>query len=1044
MTKAKFAFCILPGLMALVLFSALAQAQSTISGVVKDSSGAVMANATVEAASEVLIERVRAVTTNGEGRYAIIDLRPGSYTVTFTNPGFVTVKQKIEVPANVTVPVDAELKVGSLGETVSVEARVATVDVENAAHPQTLTRQEMDALPTGRYMQAIGVSVPGAHLNLPDIGGSQQIEQNYISLHGNGSVHDTYLLDGILINTTYADGQIQQYVDNEMIQESTYQNSNVTAEVSSGGMLTNLVPKEGGNAFHVQIFAGGSSGSWQGFNVDKNLTARGLTGQNAIERIEDFDGSFGGPIKRDSLWFLLSGRQQTTYTQAANSKYPDGRPGIQDGGIYAGSLRLTWQLNARNKFSIMDQRNWKYKNHEILDGGQTGIPADPSTASTQRAKWPMYYIAQTKWTGTLTPKLILEAGFTMSHLDYNDLYQPGILQAPFTDAWYAKTSDYDSSRNARYVAGFLNQYFQTTRNVLHGSGAYITGSHQYKWGAEWSFGPNYYGALMNGDGWNQFTNGVPLNFLAYNTPFHQRPYLNADLGIYGMDTWHFKRLSITAGLRFEYLSSKIQRESAEAGRFVPARNFNQVDCSTVKGLGCWKNFAPRLGIVYDLFGNHKTALKAGFGKYNTPYSTGFLANFNPMVLATQTVFWNGGSTACEPNCFSTGGFAPPETPNSAVAPGHLGVNTNPSFGIPPNISLDPHWHREYNLQYNAGVQHQIASGVTVNFNWYRRANYQPTLLLNYAIPDSAWSRVDAVNPLDGSVLPIFNLASQFVGVAPVLHQTNTPQSLVRNTYTGYETSIVARLPKGAFVVGGWTIDRQLDRSCAASAGSATTKLGNAINDPNTHRFCDMTGDLYQDLGRIPSPPWSNEYKLQGSYPVHFGIFASASLYSSRVQGGFSPSGSTAVVVNNGYLARTWTVTSATRYPSDCAQCPKDPSATDPNRGAIVDPGMRQASETLQLVAPGRVLTPRLTQFDIGFKRPFHVKERVVLEPEVQIFNLLNSNAAITQATAVSTTVAPFLSKSACSGSSLKNCGVGGPVTTLTNPRILRLALLFRF
>src|SRR5438477_520986 len=87
MTKAKFAFCILPGLVALVLFSGLAQAQSTISGVVKDSSGAVMANTTVEAASEVLIERVRTVTTNGEGRYAIIDLRPGSYTVTFTNPG---------------------------------------------------------------------------------------------------------------------------------------------------------------------------------------------------------------------------------------------------------------------------------------------------------------------------------------------------------------------------------------------------------------------------------------------------------------------------------------------------------------------------------------------------------------------------------------------------------------------------------------------------------------------------------------------------------------------------------------------------------------------------------------------------------------------------------------------------------------------------------------------------------------------------------------------------------------------------------------------
>ena len=120
------------------LFASLASAQSTISGVVKDSSGAVVSGASVEASSDVLIERVRTVTTNGEGRYAIVDLRPGTYVVTVTMQGFNTVKQTITVPANVTVPVDAELKVGSTGETVNVEARVATVDVENAAHPETL------------------------------------------------------------------------------------------------------------------------------------------------------------------------------------------------------------------------------------------------------------------------------------------------------------------------------------------------------------------------------------------------------------------------------------------------------------------------------------------------------------------------------------------------------------------------------------------------------------------------------------------------------------------------------------------------------------------------------------------------------------------------------------------------------------------------------------------------------------------------------------------------------------------------------------------
>jgi len=950
----------------------------------------------------------------------------------------------------VTVPVDAELKVGTVGETVNVEARVATVDVENAAHPETLTRTEMDNLPTGRYMQSIASYVPGAHLNLPDIGGSQQIEQNYVSVHGNGSLHDTYMLDGMIVNTTYSDGQIQQYIDNAIIAESTYQTSNVTADAGPGGMYTNLIPKEGGNQFHLNVYAGGTDGSWQSTNVDSNLTARGLSGQDAIAKIMDFDGSFGGPIIHDKLWFLITQRFQVTNTQAANSTYPNGSPGIQDGGIYAASLRLTWQINPKNKFSVFETRNWKYKNHEILDGGQVGIPADPSTASTRRTKWPMYYILQGKWTGTLTPKLIVEGGVSISHLDYNDLYQPNIQQAPFTPAWYANTSDYDISRNARYVAGFLNQYFQTTRNTLSGTGAYITGSHQFKFGTTWGFGPNRYAANMNGDGWNEFNNGVPFAFLAYDTPFAQRTHLNADVGVYGMDTWHIKRLTITAGLRFEYLASQIDRESAPAGRFVPARDFPSIDCGTVKGLGCWKTWSPRLGVVYDLFGNHKTALKGGFGKYETPYATGFLANFNPMALATQSLFWNGGTTACEPTCYAIGSYAPPGTPNSAVPAGGLGANPNPSFGVVPSISLDRNWQREYNLQYSAGVQQQLYSGVTLNFNWYRRADYQQTLLLNYAVPASAWTQTNVINPLDGSPLPMFTLNRAFNGLAPALHQTNTPQSLVRNTYTGWETSVVARLAHGTFIVFGWTIDRALDRSCAESAGSATTKLGTAINDPNTLRFCDWTGESnltgpgginIASLGNVPSPPWQNEFKVQGSYDVRWGIIASASFYSNRYQGSFATSGTTNVVVNDGYLARTWNVTSTTRYPSDCAQCPQD--GANPALKALVNPNT-PITEALQLVAPGKVLTPRLNQLDIGFKKNFRFKEKYVLEPEIQVFNMLNSNAAVTQSTTVSSTVAPFLPSSACGGSSLKNCGVGGPVTTLTNPRVMRIALLFRF
>ena len=1054
MITAKSAACILTGLLAWLLVPTLASAQSTISGVVKDSSGAVIANATVEAASDVLIERVRTAVTNSEGRYAIVDLRPGTYTVTATASGFAAVKQQVDVPANVSVPVDAELKIGSVGETVTVEARPATVDVENVAHPQTLTRAEMDTLPTGRYMQSIASYVPGAHLNLPDIGGSQQIEQNYISLHGAGAAQDVYMFDGMLVNTTYLDGAIQQYIDNAAIQETTHQTSNVNAEASGGGMLLNLVPKDGGNQFHVQFFGGGSGGSnfWQGSNLDPTLVARGLAGQDKTVRIEDYDGSFGGPIKKDKLWFLLTGRKQVTDTRAGASQYPDGRPGIQDGLIYAGSLRLTYQANPKNKFSAFWLRNWKYKAHEILDGGQEGyIPADPSVSSTQRNKWPMYYILQTKWSGTITPKLILNAGMSISHLDYNDLYQPGIAEPPFTQAWYAKTTARDQGTLRRYFAGRNNSQYQSSRNFFTASGAYVTGSHQIKFGFQDSFGPFRTSISENGDGYMVFTNGIPTSFTAINTPYYQWPRLNADLGLYAEDTWHYKRLAITGGIRWEYLAGSIDAEDAPASRFVSARSVPHADCSTLPGMGCWRDWAPRAGIVYDLRGNHKTALKAGFAKYNSQYATGFTNNFNPLTAQTQSVAWNvpagatsaggpcapvtvAGLPAPNPGCFPTGGFGGSGA-LPGVGAGTLGASANPSFGsFAPNngVALDPNWHRDYTYGYNAGIQQEVYRGVTLNFNWYRGAHYQSTLLLNYAVPSSAWTQTSIVNPLDGSQIPFFYLTK--AAPTPFTWQTNAPQSLVRNVYTGYETSVVARLPRGMFVFGGWTIDRDLDRSCAQSAGTVTTINGNRLNDPNSLRFCDLFGGLYQDLGKVPSPPWQNELKIQGAVPIRWGLVASASFYSNRYSEGLAGGG----VANNGYLGRTWTVTASSVYPKNCVGC---------TPGARVFPAgfvLGQASETVNLVAPGQVLTPRLNQLDLGLKKTFKFRERYVVEPEVQVFNLMNSNAAVIEAVALGGDTSPYLPKSACTSSSPANCGLGGTVNTITNPRLLRLALLFRF
>jgi hypothetical protein len=547
--------------------------------------------------------------------------------------------------------------------------------------------------------------------------------------------------------------------------------------------------------------------------------------------------------------------------------------------------------------------------------------------------------------------------------------------------------------------------------------------------------------------------------VANNTPYYQWPRLDADLGIYAMDTWHFKRLAVTAGIRWEYLAGEIQAENAPAGRFVGPRSVPNTTCDTIKGMGCWKDWAPRLGVVYDVFGNHKLAVKAGFGKYNSAYSTGFTNNFNPMSGVTENVTWNlpAGATApggpCapvqfkgvpapNPNCFPTGGFngvgALP-----GVGVGTLGPSGNPAFGsvaAGTGVNLDPNWHRDYNYQYNAGIQEELWKGVTLNANWYRRSLYQQTLVLNYAVGPDAWTPVTITNPLDGTPITLYNLTK--TPGSPNLFQTNAPQSLQKNVYTGYEAMIVARMPRGVFGVFGWTIDRNLDRNCAESTGFSTGITGNKLNDPNTLRFCDMFGSLYQNLGKVGSPPWQNEFKAQGSLPIRWGVVGSLSFYSNRYQGSLSPTGygpaiSTTGIVNNGYLGRAWTITSATKYPTNCVGC---------TPGALVDPGLSasQGAETIQLAAPGQVLTPRLNQLDVSFKKTFRLKEKYVFEPEVQIFNLLNSNAAVSESVSLGADASPFLPKSACGSSSSPNCGLGGTVTTITNPRLLRLALLFRF
>jgi len=185
--------------------AAWGQQSSGIGGMVKDPSGAVLPGVTVEATSPVLIEKVRTAVTDGEGRYNIVDLRPGTFDVTFGLAGFTTVKREgIVLTAGFTATVDVEMAVGNVAETITVTGSSPLVDVQNVRQQTTVSADLLDTLPTAqKSLMTLVTLTPGLGGNLSDVGGSRGAYLgSYIpsSFHGKPPFTKN-LLDGMRIQT---------------------------------------------------------------------------------------------------------------------------------------------------------------------------------------------------------------------------------------------------------------------------------------------------------------------------------------------------------------------------------------------------------------------------------------------------------------------------------------------------------------------------------------------------------------------------------------------------------------------------------------------------------------------------------------------------------------------------------------------------------------------------------------------------------------------------------------------------------------------------
>jgi hypothetical protein len=238
----------------IALVPALAWAQASITGVVRDSSGAVLPGVSVEAASPVLIEKVRVATSDGSGQYRIIDLRPGTYVVTFTLSGFATVKREgITLTGSNTALVNADMSVGDLAETVTVTGQPPIVDVQNTTSQRVLTTEQVNRLPTGRNYQNLGILIPGVtavnngQVRQQDVGGALGDNMAYLMIHGSKPADMRVMQNGVVTATQQAGGAIGGSTPNAAAAaEITIDTSSVSAELATGGPRVNLIPRDGG------------------------------------------------------------------------------------------------------------------------------------------------------------------------------------------------------------------------------------------------------------------------------------------------------------------------------------------------------------------------------------------------------------------------------------------------------------------------------------------------------------------------------------------------------------------------------------------------------------------------------------------------------------------------------------------------------------------------------------------------------------------------------------------------------------------------------